>query len=95
MLGWWVLIFKQDAIAFHDNDTFPFGIKGVFESLSQRVVSGYDSLFNSVEVKVDYIDLEESNDEIFARSLTLIAQVDSGEGIIGIDFPTFRMSRKG
>ncbi len=71
------------------------GSKGYSELYPSELFQDMISLFNSVEVKVDYIDLEESNDEVLARNLTLIFQVDSGEGILGIDLPTFRMSRKG
>ncbi|MYE36011.1 MAG: hypothetical protein F4X24_00390 [Rhodobacteraceae bacterium] len=71
------------------------GSKGYSDLYPSELFQDMISLLNSVEVEVDYIDLEESNDEIFARNLTLIVQVDSGEGILGVDFPTFRMSRKG
>lgn len=71
------------------------GSKGYSELYPSELFQDMISLFNSVEVKVDYIDLEESNDEVLARNLTLIVQVDSGEGILGVDLPTFRMSRKG
>ncbi len=71
------------------------GSKGYTDLYPRELFQDMISLLNSVEVEVDYIDLEESNDELFAKNLTFIAQVDSGEGILGVDFPTFRMSRKG
>ena len=71
------------------------GSKGYSVLYPSELFKDMISLLNSVEVGVDYIDLEERNDEVFARNLTLIVQVDSGEGILGVDLPTFRMSRKG
>lgn len=71
------------------------GSKGYSDLYPSELFKDMITLLNSVEVGVDYIDLEESNDEVFARNLTLIVEVDSGEGILGIDLPTFRMSRKG